>query len=244
MGFHRLQKRFYVDAAAGDGDTLTDGNARAGQERGGSGRHHARQVVARESKHAIVRARRQNERPRPNDERLVGAGEQGFPFVNAEGRRPSMEAKTAHIRDRLTARTKGTSGFETIVDDEDADTHPLVGDLAGHGESCRPTPHHQHIHLFARRSTRRSHVVRQGSHPRQVAGDLLHDGGCRRYSGQQMMVIDALGEKPVGHLQKVHSPRTEHVLRTQRFAASAGDQAGHHVRFAVHARHAPVAAAP
>ena len=53
----------------------------------------------------------------------------------------------------------------------------------------------------------------------------------------KMVVVDALGKKPVGDLEQIDLAGAEHVLGLDALASSGWEEASHHVRLTVDPSH-------
>jgi hypothetical protein len=112
----------------------------------------------------------------------------------------------------------------------------------GNHEACSPRSDDQDVDLFSTRLANRPSFVGEAAQAGHVPSDLLDDVRGRRDTGEKMMVIDPLREKPIGGCQEIQFARAKDILRLDPLASSAWHQAADDVRLAVHADGAPIAA--
>src|SRR4051812_13214378 len=75
-----------------------------------------------------------------------------------------------------------------------------------------------------------------------MPSNFLHHEGRGGDAGQEMMMVEPVWKKPIGHPQEVDLARPEDVLGLHPLASLARDHARHHIGFSIDPREASVAA--
>lgn len=113
----------------------------------------------------------------------------------------------------------------------------------GRRNTSRATPDDQRIDSDRATTRLGSRTLGQGPQPGHAARKGLHHRGQARDPRKQVMVIDSVGEKPVGDAQQIGGTRPPDILGFHAAPLGGEGQARHHVGDPVDAHQATVAAA-
>ena len=198
-------------------------------------------------------AAREDERARLDDLRSLGAHDQEIASVEAARDGVDVELDALRrdvIREECTHLVEGgalgcaqrrhaATGRQSIVDDLDGaagrgdarrDGHAR-GACADDDDIGEPTTRGMRTFDLDGEASEAGDASREGLH------HVLHAG----HAGEELVVVHAVGEEPVGHAQEIEIARAEAVLRDDRRTFLCGDHAGHDVGGLVDAREAAVA---
>ena len=229
-----MTKRVGVDAVAEESNAIANDDAVLGQERAGAGRHDARQIVAGKGYGAVVGAGGEDQRARSHDDGLILSNDESL--LGRRCRRPLLRCKDARPKDSGSARpVLGVNRRATRRRRRRQCVSPVCTSRPVSGQrEPRPTcADDEHIDLLAACGARRGEVLPESAQPRHVSCHLLHHERSCRDPGHEMVVVDALGKKPVGDLQQIDLARAEHVLGLHAARLLGKGEASHHVRLAV-----------